>query len=179
MTWRVLQHLSVSATKPKRRSARIVGRPALIGHVGEFIASRIFRIELERVANARGFDGRFADGSLAGKTVNVKWYAKLEGMLDIRPDALPDYFLVLAVPPGRSYHVARREALVIESVYLFEAMPLVQSLEQRGVKIGIPTSLAKAFWLDAEIHPEQHNEALVLTQEQRELLRLFSLGEEL
>ena len=76
----------------------IIGRPGLLGHVGEFIASRVFDIKLEHSAAAKGIDGRFTSGPLAGQTVNVKWCAKREGLLDIRPDALPDYYLVLAGP---------------------------------------------------------------------------------
>ena len=44
----------------------IVGRPALIGHVGEYIASRVFGIALEHSAANKGYDGRFTDGPLAG-----------------------------------------------------------------------------------------------------------------
>lgn len=40
--------------------AGLIGRPALTGHLGEFIASRIFGIELERSANAAGSDGTSA-----------------------------------------------------------------------------------------------------------------------
>ena len=50
--------------------AAIIGRPAQIGHIGEFIASQIFDIELEKIANAKAIDGRFRVGALAGKSVN-------------------------------------------------------------------------------------------------------------
>jgi len=78
--------------------SEITQRPASRGHTGEYIAAEIFDIELEESANAKGFDGRFRSGSLAGRTVNVKWYGKLEYMLDINPDALPDFFLVMTGP---------------------------------------------------------------------------------
>jgi len=76
----------------------LIGRPALMGHVREFIAARIFGIALEQSATRKAFDGRFTDGPLARKSVNINWYAKQEGVLDIRRDALPDYYLVLAGP---------------------------------------------------------------------------------
>ena len=79
--------------------AQLIGRPALIGHVGEYIASRLFGIDLMASASHKGIDGYFGDGPLAGRSVNIKWYAKLEGMLDITPAALPDTYLVLAGPP--------------------------------------------------------------------------------
>jgi len=31
---------------------------------------------------------------LQEKTVNIKWYGKHEGILDIDPQALPDFYLV-------------------------------------------------------------------------------------
>ena len=86
------------------RISEITGRPATIGHTGEYIASQIFDIELEESASAKGIDGRFRSGSMAGKTVNIKWYGKLEYMLDITPDFLPDYYLgIFAYPPKKVY----------------------------------------------------------------------------
>ena len=82
----------------KRRNAleceitQVIARPASIGHIGEFIASRIFDISLEYSASAKGIDGHFKGGTLAGRSVNVKWYALREGMLDIAPEILPDYY---------------------------------------------------------------------------------------
>jgi hypothetical protein len=111
---------------------------------------------------------------LAGKTVSIKWYAKQEGILDIRPDALPDYYLVLAGPetaPASSRGSVR--PWLIESVYLFQAAALVQSLKQRRVKMGVATSVASPMWADAEVYPEQHKRVLVLTEEQRHMLSLF------
>jgi len=82
--------------------SEITQRPATIGHTGEYIAAEIFDIELEESANAKGIDGHFRSGTLAGRTVNVKWYSKLEYMLDINPGALPDYFLVMTGPKGQA-----------------------------------------------------------------------------
>ena len=50
--------------------SKIIGRPAHSGHIGEFVASRIFKVELVESASNVGFDGRFSCGELAGKTVN-------------------------------------------------------------------------------------------------------------
>lgn len=55
--------------------ARLIGRPAASGHLGEFIAARVFDIELEASAAARAIDGRFNGGALAGRSVNVKCYS--------------------------------------------------------------------------------------------------------
>ncbi len=78
--------------------SEITQRPAIIGHTGEYIASKIFDIDLEESASAKGIDGHFKSGSLAGKSVNIKWYSKLEYMLDITPESLPDYYLVMTGP---------------------------------------------------------------------------------
>ena len=39
--------------------SEITQRPATIGHTGEYIASKIFDIELEESASAKGIDGHF------------------------------------------------------------------------------------------------------------------------
>jgi len=49
--------------------SEITQRPATIGHTGEYIAAEIFDIELEESANAKGFDGQFRNGSLAGSRI--------------------------------------------------------------------------------------------------------------
>ncbi len=81
-----------------RGIARIIGRPAHMGHSGEFIAAQGFDIALETAANHRGVDGRFQPGPLAGRTVNVRFRTGNDGLLDIHAAALPDVFLVLAGP---------------------------------------------------------------------------------
>lgn len=68
----------------------VIGRPAMSGHLGEFIAARIFDIHLAESATNKGTDGQFKNGPLAGKSVNIKLYGKQEGLLDINPAALPD-----------------------------------------------------------------------------------------
>jgi hypothetical protein len=39
--------------------AGIIGRPMTAGHLGEWIAARVFQVELERSAVAAAVDGRF------------------------------------------------------------------------------------------------------------------------
>ena len=60
--------------------SKLIGRPAIPGHIGEFIASKIFKISLETSANKEGVDGTLTEGPLAGKTVNIKLYGKQEGI---------------------------------------------------------------------------------------------------
>ena len=154
--------------------AKIIGRPAQSGHVGEYLASRLFDIELEESATNPGSDGYFRIGSLAGKSVNIKWYGKRENILDINPDHLPDYYLVLAGPktaPQTSRGSIR--PWVIDSVFLFSTSELIEELKSRGVKIGVATSVRKHLWEDAEIYPENANSQLALTNDKKNLLRLF------
>jgi len=58
------------------RIAALIGRSALIGHVGEYIAAQVFDIRLEHSASNKALDGFFASGPLAGRSVNVKWTAQ-------------------------------------------------------------------------------------------------------
>jgi hypothetical protein len=153
---------------------RITGRPAQIGHLGEFIASRIFRIQLAATAVQRGFDGIFEDGPLRGRTVNIKWYAKREGLLDVDLSGASDNYLVLAGPktPAMSSRGLARPWL-IEEVFLFNAQDLHSALRARSVKLGIATSVSAAFWRAAEIYPNQGSQSLVPSAAQRRALRLF------
>jgi len=80
--------------------AGVIGRPAERGHVGEYIAAHIFGIALEGSARKRARDGRFTAGALAGHTVNVKWYGKQEGVLDLHARGAPDYYLALTGAAG-------------------------------------------------------------------------------
>ena len=157
--------------------AQIIGRPALVGHVGEYIASVIFGIRLEHSAVQKGIDGRFMEGPLAGKTVNVKWYAKMEGLLDITPKCLPDFYLVMAGPKsGATSSRGTTRPWKISSVYLFESQALMRILNGRGVKIGAATSVPAYAWDQAEIYPTQQNTRLMLSNDQREQLELFRLS---
>jgi hypothetical protein len=132
--------------------AQIIGRPAEKGHVGEYLASYLFDIEIEVSATRAGYDGRFRSGPLAGRSVNVKWYAKREGLLDIKPQHLPDYFLVLTGPraSAASSRGTTRPWLV-KDIFLFESAALMNLLKDRNISIGIATSLRLKDWEAARI----------------------------
>ena len=49
--------------------SQIIKRPALAGHLVEFIAAKIFDIELNKKAAQKGMDGYFRSGSFAGSSV--------------------------------------------------------------------------------------------------------------
>lgn len=154
--------------------ARVIGRPALLGHLGEYIASRIFNIKLHDTAVHPGSDGCFRAGPLEGKTVDVKMYSKRDGSLDIARQ-LPDYFLVLAGPKAPGVISGSTSPWGIKEVFLFETESLIARLKGRGVKIGTATSLRKGDWDRACIYPASTVAPLRLTDAQREALGCFDL----
>jgi len=157
-----------------KRISAVIGRPSLIGHAGEFIASKVFDLALKDSASTKAIDGHFKSGPLQGKSVNVKWYGKQESFLDITQGSLPDYYLVMTGPKTQSGSSrGANRPWVIEHVYLFDAPQLVRDLERSEVKIGIPTSIRKAYWESAEIYPRQQNRQYFMTKSQMELLAMF------
>ena len=116
----------------ERKIAKIIGRPGELGPVGEFIAARIFDIELESSANNPGYDGRFRNGPLAGKTVDVKFRPKWESMLDIGKH-VPDYYLVLAGPKSTAESSKESSrSWTVDYVFLFEAEPVDRPAPQKA-----------------------------------------------
>lgn len=153
--------------------ARLINRPALAGHIGEFVAAKIFDIALEPTAIQAGFDGRFNRGSFAGRTVNIKFYGALEYILDIGQHR-PDYYLVMTGPAtGVATSRGGRRPLAIDQVFLFDADRLVSALEERGIRIGVATSVRKEFWKAARIFPSWDGAILPLDAEQETWLHLF------
>ena len=155
--------------------AHLVGRPASMNNVGETIAALVFDLQLEPAAAPKGYDGQFRSGALAGHKVNIQWYARLEGSLDVNPNALPDSYLVMTGPApeaGSSKEKARPWS--IEHVFLFDAREVARQLGVRQVKMGAATSLPKKWWEAAEIYPTSSSRLLRLSAQQVEMLALFS-----
>lgn len=170
LSW--LASLIKSRNTIDQKMATLIGRPAQVGNVGEYIASAILKIALEDGGKHRGFDGRFTRGPLAGQTVDIQWHPKQDGQLNIKQDALPDYYLALAGPPNSSPGIAN--PWIIASIYLFNAHELLNALRERGVLIGSGTSVTGPLWERAEIYPVPRNTRLVLSDEERRLLVLFN-----
>lgn len=153
----------------------ITGRPAVLGNLGEYIATRIFAVNLLKNALHQAIDGFFAEGPLAPCSVNIKWYAMREGVLDITPGFLPDFYLVFTGPPPTPTSGLRLRARPwkLACVYLFDAGELVDDLDLRGVRVGVASSVRKELWEAAEIYPRPMNDRYPLSDQQRELLALF------
>ena len=150
--------------------AAVIGRPALTGHFGKFIATQVFDVGLHGSAVQKGSNGRFTNGPHEGKTVDIRYYPKLEGVLDINTESQPDFYLVLTGP--RTNAASSRGTTrpwVIESAYLFDAAAFIPRLT---AKIGIATSVRRKFWDEAEIYPRS-NPNFLLTLAQRDTLVLF------
>jgi hypothetical protein len=163
------------------RIAKLIGRPAHTGHIGEYIAAAIFDISLHETATHKGSDGVFNSGTLAGKTVNIKLYSKHAGLLDVVSSsdysAHPDTYLVMV--GGRSNALSSKgmsASVSIEAVYVLESRTLLETLVERGVKLGIATSVRAPEWKNAMVYPESNNLALVLTAEQKASIALFTLN---
>ncbi|MGH3929459.1 MAG: hypothetical protein ACRDTF_05725, partial [Pseudonocardiaceae bacterium] len=159
------------------RIAAVIERPMTAGHLGEWVAAQIFDIELETSAVTAAIDGRFRVGPLQGCTVNVKWYLKREGMIDIIESSALDYYLILAGPASAAMSSrGGRRPWCIEAVYLFDAQQLLDEQRARGIKLG-ESSVRAAQWAAAEIYPRATNRILPMSPGQAELLRLFAGGQ--
>ena len=167
------------STLIKKRSAfdaeiaGIIGRPAHAGHIADFVAAAIFGIDLLESASHKGIDGYFRDGPLKGRSVNVSYLSKREGLLNLRLDNLPDFYLVLTGPKGPAASSrGTTQPWVIDSVFLFHGPDIVQELKKRGRKIGIATSVRAHYWDAAEIYPS-YGASYRLSPAQRDLIEMF------
>ena len=157
--------------------AALTGRPPLTGHLGEWIAARVFDIQLEESAAAPVIDGRFRSGALAGQTVNVKCYGKREGILDMTSDPRLDHYLVLTGPAAAA--VSSRGGVrpfVIAAAYVIDAVALLADLQRRDRKIGVASSVRREWWDRSEVFPRSSHPLLKLGDEQRAMLELFASG---
>jgi hypothetical protein len=153
--------------------AALIGRPPEKGHLGEYIAARVFRIQLMDSAAYKGIDGHFSEGALAGKSVNIKYYGKREGLLAMSAVGSPDYYLVLAGPKSSALSSkGLTRPFVITSVYLFAHEALVAAITAKLDPVA--TSVRAHLWQAAEVYPVASNAHLPLTDEQRDLLALFA-----
>lgn len=110
--------------------------------------------------------------------MNVKLYGKREGLLDI-PPAVTDYFLVLTGPrPATMTSQGGTRPLVIEEVFLFDGPGLVSRLQERGVRIGVATSVRNDEWEQARVWPLTADQPSQIAEDQLAALSLFSTAPE-
>ena len=122
----------------------IILRPATIGHIGEYIAAKVFDIRLWPAATHKASDGYFVTGPLAGKSVDVKFYGKQESLLAVSEEQQPDYFLVFTgLEAAATSSRGSTRPLLIEHVYLFHGQAVADSIRQRGVQFGVAASSRK------------------------------------
>lgn len=89
-------------------------------------------------------------------------------------DPALDYYLVLAGPKASIRDDRTLRPWRIDAVYLFHAQALLGQQRGRGVRTGVAAGVRAEQWQAAEIYPTQTCQALVLSTEQREGLRLFA-----
>jgi len=155
--------------------AAVTGRPAELGHTGEYLAAHIFGIELQESAAHKAIDGHFSAGALAGRTVNVKWYGKQDGLLDVSLDPILDYYLVMTGPKGgEGSSRGAVIAWVIAQVFLVDAAEVRALVLARGRKLDNPVSIPSAIWQASLTYPGIGNGRLLLTDQQRADLALFA-----
>jgi hypothetical protein len=153
--------------------ATLLGQPVQLQSVAEFIASSIFGIAFEESAKSKRSDGRFIRGTLSGQTVDVQWHIRREGILNLKTDPLPNYYLAFTGSKEATSLHSLSMPWVIESVFLFDARELFSALRERGVQVGKGTSVTGPLWERAEIYPTQRSNNLILSNEQRDLLAFF------
>ena len=154
--------------------AVIIDRPMAAGHLGEWIAAQVFDIQLEHSASTAVIDGQFRTGPLRGHTVNVKWYLKQEGLLDMSESAALDYYLVLTGP--RSALLTSRGGTRpwrIDHAFLFHAPSLLAEQQSRGVKTGSQPASAEQNGSPPRSIPTKTTGCCPLSDRQTGLLRLF------
>lgn len=149
--------------------SQIIGRPFIMGHIGEYIASKIFDISLYKSASFKGNDGFFKSGLLKKKTVNIKFYGKQERILDLCLNGVSDYYLVMI---GTSSINKKIRPWSIGSIYLFKTDELLEELTGK-VKIGIATSVRKKLWEKAMIYPDNVESRIIVTDAMKDLIHLF------
>ena len=165
----------------EREISAIIERPGTISNVGEYIASKVFDIVLERSRTRQAYDGVFGNGLLKGLRVNVKISRERESFIDWRDDALPDFFLILAGPKRTSRRKTGESRPVrIASAYLFRVKETRAQLISREVNLPknrrVQASIAHWQWEAAEVFPNANCDLLVLSSKQRSLLMLFADG---
>lgn len=163
------------------RIAALIGRPALPGHIGDWLAAEVFDVELAASAAEKGIDGWFRGAPRPGASVNIKLYGRREGILDLTEDGAPDFYLVLTGPRAQAGHSrGDHRPLRVDAVYLFEAAALIADIRARAAArgrdawIGTASSVRAELWEQAEIYPRAANAALALSEEQAAALALFS-----
>ncbi len=133
----------------------IIGRPAEKGHISEWIASKVFPIELNRNRNEKDYDGIFTEGSLKGKKVDIKYYTVNQHQIDLNPEISEDVYLLVFTGPYRSASSSEKQnrPFCISNIYIFNERELCDKVKN-GVKVGKATSVKEEYWDRREIYPE-------------------------
>jgi hypothetical protein len=153
--------------------AQIMHRPMASGHLGEWLASQIFDIELEKSAVTRGWDGRFRSGPLHDRTVNIKWYSNVRALSTrSSPQRWTATWYWPARHPRRSLHEAAPAPGTSTPCTCSAHLNSTPSSSPAVSSSASPPACAHKQWTNAEIYPST-NPLLPMTPRQVELLGQF------
>ena len=83
------------------------------------------------------------------------------------------YYVVFSV--FMHFEIPNYTGFLLLSVVLLSSLMAMQ-LQALAVKLGVATSLRQALWDEAQLYPTQRSTEYVLSDAQRDLLRLFGRG---
>lgn len=152
--------------------AELIGRPAKLEGMGEAIAAGILKLRLNDAAPHLPRTGVFTEGPLSGKSVVINWYLRFFNHVDFSDDVDCYLFLVGCHKFYQTPHEYYRPIL-INSVYIFkrETVDGIIDLNDWTTSMQVPVRIRD--WDKAEIFPESNSPILELTDEQKEMFRLF------
>jgi len=151
----------------------LIGRPPLRRDLALFLASCIFDIKLELPPSCNQFDGRFRSGPLAEKTVIVQWRPEHDGSIDIKPDYVPDAYLVFVGPRSDPAAPPAARPLVIQEVFVFDGRSLVQGQLARHEPLGPASVVPSRIWDAARVYRTCRWSPLTLSTLQVYILERF------
>ncbi len=139
----------------------------------------MFDIQLAEKFVNKAIDGWFrTPAALACASVNVKYRSSSSKRLDIKNSVdlndHPRFYLAFRGPKLLKGPASEKTLpFVIDAVYLFDSHELIPAiLAEGGANIG--SAVKAVYWKATQIYPEQVNQALILSDEQRAALRLFA-----
>lgn len=168
-----LAQLLQQRTIAEHQIALQVGRSPSQGEIVEYILRNLLQITQDSSVQ---HDGRFTEGELAGRLVEIKYFTdglSLEALRHALDKPQPDYYL-LAV--GAS--LAQKQALMCPNALTIEAIYLLSASELASLLTSVSGKRASEALLEPfQIYPEPRNPLICLSEEQRDVLERFSLAE--
>ena len=170
-----LSSLLVRRNAIDEKITALIGRPAIRGHVGEWIAQEIFKVKAGKIRESEGLRRpvyRRSAGRTDGECEVVR---QARGAARHQSSQRPGQYLVLTGPKAEATtSKGQTRPLVITEVFLFDASALVEQFKVQKRRLGVAASVRQHEWKTARVYPKAAPGArLTLTDAQREALKLF------